>query len=204
MNQKTNYPSRFPEGKVAYFVTTNFNKFREACRILSEYKISTAQLKISALEIQDDSIEKIAKYSSLDAVQKCKLPIFVEDSGLFIDDLNGFPGPYSKYVYNKIGLAGVLKLMSRSSNRSAYFMTVVAFCKPNAKPTLFTGKVKGTISLEIRGTSGFGYDPIFLPIKNVTKTFGEMSMIQKNRYSHRAKALRKFAEWYYLFNKRRF
>jgi XTP/dITP diphosphohydrolase len=196
--------TQFPRGKVAYFVTSNLHKFQEARRILSEYKIATAKLKVSAIEIQDESTENIAKYSAQDAVKNCRLPLFVEDAGLFIEALNCFPGPYSKYAYNTVGLKGILKLMKNIENRNAHFLSVVAFATPEEQPTCFVGKVEGTISLQEQGTKGFGYDPIFEPLEGDGKTFAEMTTEEKNRYSHRGEALRKFAEWYSGAGKRRF
>lgn len=194
----------FPRGKVAYFVTSNIHKFQEARRVLSEYKIATAKLKVEAVEIQDDNLENIAKFSALDAVKNCGLPIFVGDSGLFVEALNGFPGPYSAYVYRTVGTKGILKLMKTIKNRDAYFQSVIAFSSPKEQPTCFLGKVEGKISLQERGTSGFGYDPIFMPSKGDGRTFAEMTTAEKNMYSHRAEALRKFAEWYSSGSKRRF
>jgi XTP/dITP diphosphohydrolase len=204
MKQKTCFPSDFPRGKVAYFVTSNIHKFQEAKIVLSEYKIATAKIRVEAVEIQDNSLENIAKFSIQDAVNNCRLPIFVEDAGLFVEALNDFPGPYSKYVYNTVGVRGILKLMKNIENRNAYFMSVVAFGSPDEHPTCFVGKVNGILSLEERGTSGFGYDPIFMPSKGDGRTFAEMMTTEKNWYSHRAEALRKFALWYSSFNKRRF
>jgi len=204
MKAKTEVSASFPRGKVAYFVTSNIHKFQEARRVLSEYKIATAKLKVGAVEIQDDSLENIAKFSALDAVKNCGLPIFVEDAGLFIEALQGFPGPYSAYVYRTVGTKGILKLMKNIENRSAYFQSVIAFSSPKEQPTCFRGKVTGKISLQERGTSGFGYDPIFEPSKGDGRTFAEMTTAQKNEYSHRAEALRKFAEWYSSGSKRRF
>ena len=204
MKAKTEVSASFPRGKVAYFVTSNIHKFQEASRVLSEYKIATAKLKVGAIEIQDDNLENIAKASALDAVKNCGLPIFVEDAGLFVEALNGFPGPYSAYVYRTVGTKGILKLMKNIKNRSAHFQSVIAFSSPEEQPTCFPGKVKGKISLQERGTSGFGYDPIFEPTKGDGRTFAEMTTAQKNEYSHRAEALRKFAEWYSSGNKRRF
>lgn len=191
-------------GKVAYFVTSNVHKFQEARRILSEYKLATAKLKVEALEIQDDSLENIAKFSALDAVKNCGLPVFVEDAGLFIEDLKGFPGPYSKYVYNTVRLEGILKLMKDIENRSAHFKSVVAFATPEEEPICFVGKVEGKISFQEQGTFGFGYDPIFVPHEGDGRTFAEMTTTEKNGYSHRGDALRKFGEWYSSVNKRRF
>jgi XTP/dITP diphosphohydrolase len=204
MKAKTKVSASFPIGKVAYFVTSNVHKFQEARRVLSEYKIATAKLKVGAIEIQDDNLENIAKFSALDAVKNCGLPVFVEDAGLFVEALNGFPGPYSAYVYRTVGTKGILKLMKNIKNRDAYFQSVIAFSSPEKQPTCFHGKVKGKISLQERGTSGFGYDPIFEPSKGDGRTFAEMTTTEKNQYSHRAEALRKFAEWYSSGSKRRF
>ena len=200
MKQKTTFARR----KAAYFVTSNIHKFQEARYVLSEYKIAAAKLKVDTIEIQDDKLENIAKYSVQDAVKKCGLPVFVEDAGLFIEVLGGFPGPYSKYVHNTVGLKGILKLMENTENRNAHFMSVVAFGSPNGRPVCFAGRVNGKISLEMRGTSGFGYDPIFVPFDGDGRTFAEMAATEKNRLSHRGEALRKFAEWYSNVDKRRF
>ena len=204
MNTKNKASTNYPRGKVAYFVTSNIHKFQEARRVLSDYKIATAKLRVEAIEIQDDKTENIAKASAIDAVNNSGLPIFVEDAGIFIEALNGFPGPYSSYVYRTVGTKGILKLMKGIKNRNAYFQAVIAFSSPEEQPTCFHGKVKGKISLQERGTSGFGYDPIFEPSKGDGRTFAEMTAKEKNQFSHRAEALRKFAEWYASGTKRRF
>jgi XTP/dITP diphosphohydrolase len=188
--------NKFPIGKVVFLATGNIHKFNEARLSLSEFKIATAMLKVKTFEIQDNSIENIAVASALDVVKKCHLPLIVEDAGLFIKTLNNFPGPYSSYVFQTIGTSGILKLMKDIDDRYAYFHSVVAFCKPKEKPVTFYGKVKGKIVQEERGGSGFGFDPIFAPLKGDGKTFAEMGTEEKNRYSHRAEALRKFAKWY--------
>jgi len=186
----------FPRGKVAYFITGNIHKFLEARQVLSERGIAAAKLKVEAVEIQDDSLENIAKYSVKDAVKRCGLPIFVEDAGLFVEGLQGFPGPYSRYVHDTVGVGSVITLMKNVENRAAYFLSVVAFGSPEMEPVCFVGKVNGEISLRKRGTGGFGYDPIFVPLEGDGRTFAEMTTQEKNRFSHRARALRKFAEWY--------
>ena len=196
MKNKTGFLENFLSNKIAYFVTSNIHKFFEARNVLSEHKIATAKVRVDAVEIQDDNLINIAGYSVLDAVKNCGLPVFVEDAGLFIEALGGFPGPYSKFVYNTIGIKGILKLMKNVKNRNAYFMSVIAFSIPNKQPIFFIGKVKGKISYESRGFSGFGYDPVFEPLEGDGKNFGEMTTSEKNKYSHRAKALRKFALWF--------
>ncbi len=183
--------------KVALFVTTNLHKFNEARQVLAEYGISTALLRVEAIEIQDDDLEEIAKASVQYAVEKSDLPVFVEDAGLFVEALKGFPGPYSSYVYRTLGTKGILKLTEEIDERKAYFYSVVAFHSPErSSPKCFHGKVEGKITLEERGNQGFGFDPIFKPKGGVDKTFAEMRADEKNKLSHRAQALRKFAVWY--------
>jgi XTP/dITP diphosphohydrolase len=195
--------SPFKNKKVAFFVTGNFHKFHEASRVLAEYKISTAMLNLEAIEIQDDNLENIARTSATDAAKKSDLPVFVEDAGLFVNALNGFPGPYSAYVYRTLGTKGILKLMGNEKNRDAYFLSVVAFSTPQeqSEPKTFLGRIEGRITYEEKGKQGFGFDPIFEPLGGNGKAFAEMATIEKNKYSHRAQAMRKFAKWYgVIFN----
>ncbi|MCW4055248.1 MAG: XTP/dITP diphosphatase [Candidatus Bathyarchaeota archaeon] len=187
----------FPKSKVAWLVTGNLHKFNEVRPVLSKYNIAAGMLrKINAIEIQDDDIENVAKAGALDAVSKSQLPIVVEDAGLFIETLGSFPGPYSSFVYRTIGNDGVLKLMRNVANRCARFRSVVAFSSPEQdEPLSFSCEVRGEIVERKRGSDGFGFDPIFRPSSS-RKTFAEMTVDEKNKYSHRASAFRRFAEWY--------
>jgi len=197
VKRKHNVFTNFLKGKVAFLVTTNFHKFNEACQVLTEQGVATAWLKIEAIEIQEDNLEEIAKATARDAVEKSSLPLLVEDAGLFVEVLKGFPGPYSSYVYRTLGTKGVLRLMEGIAERNAYFCSVIAFYSPElAYPKCFHGKVEGKISLKERGNQGFGFDPIFKPKGGIGRTFAEMTTTKKNRFSHRAQALRKFAAWY--------
>jgi XTP/dITP diphosphohydrolase len=183
--------------KVVFFVTGNIHKFNEARLTLKEFDLSTAMLNVETIEIQADKIEDVAISSAMDAVKKCRLPIIVEDAGLFIKELAGFPGPYSSYVSRTIGTGGILRLMSNLNKRDAFFESVVAFCSPDWKqPKCFNGKIEGKITREMRGFQGFGFDPIFRPVKSENKTLAEMSIVEKNEHSHRADALRHFVDWY--------
>lgn len=204
MKKKYGVSNSFPRSRIAFFVTSNIHKFNEARKVLSQYELATAMLKIKAVEIQDDSLENIAKASATEAVKNCSLPIIVEDAGLFIEALNGFPGPYSSYVYKSIGTKGILKLMENVAKRDAHFQSVVAFSSPEESPRCFHGKANGKISMEMRGELGFGFDPIFEPSDDSNRTFAEMRMPEKNTSSHRAEALRKFAKWYKSGSERRF
>ncbi len=188
------------KGRIAFFVTGNVHKYQEARNVLSRSNLATAMLNIETTEIQADDIETVARNSALEAAQRSNLQVFVEDAGLFIKSLNGFPGPYSSYVYRTVSIRGVLKLMRNIRRRDAYFQSVVAFCDPNNRFRIkwFNGKVDGWITCEERGEQGFGFDPIFEPATEVGKTFAQMTLEEKNRYSHRAQAFRKFATWYAL------
>jgi len=166
---------------------------------LAEWDIAVGMLRVKSLEVQSESLEEIAKASAIDAFRRCHLPIIVEDAGLFVDALNGFPGPYAAYVYKTVGNRGLLGLMRDFKDRHACFASAVAYSSADLEsPICFSGQVSGEITTEERvgsGGSGFGFDPVFRPSKG-RRTFAEMSIAEKNAYSHRATAFRRFAEWY--------
>ena len=191
---------QIPKQKVVFFATGNINKFNEARSILGQYGIAVGMLRLKGDEIQSDSLKEIAETSVKNAYSRCGLPIFVEDAGLFLDALEGFPGPYAAYVYKTIHNSGILKLMKNLNERHAKFQSVIAYYDNQTicEPECFNGESKGQITTTERkefGKSGFGFDPIFQP-EGSSKTFAEMTIPEKNGYSHRAKAIRKFAEWY--------
>jgi len=192
-----------PKGRVVFFATGNIHKFNEGRSILTELDIAVGMLRVKDTEIQSDSLKEIAQTSAQEAFKRCHLPIIVEDAGLFIDALNGFPGPYAAYAYKTIGNKGLLKLMKSMEDRKARFQSAIAYCDSEAEaPVVFEGEAKGEITVNERsrsGKSGFGFDPIFRPSGSI-KTFAEMTLEEKNGFSHRAKAVRKFAEWYKKFN----
>ncbi len=187
------------EGRAVLFATRNLNKFNEARAVLAEFDIAVGMIRVKRLEVQSDSLEEIARNSALDAFKKCHMPLIVEDAGLFVDTLSGFPGPYSAYVYRTIGNEGLLRILNGKPDRRARFESVVAHYSPPTRELLcFSGKVYGEIAYEAaKGAScdSFGFDPIFCPAHE-GKTFAEMSIHQKNSCSHRAKALRSFGQWY--------
>jgi XTP/dITP diphosphohydrolase len=193
------------KGRFVFFATGNVHKFNEARSILTKLDIGVGMLKVKDNEIQSDSLKEIAQTSAQDAFKRCHLPVIVEDAGLFIDALNGFPGPYAAYAYKTIGNKGVLKLMETVENRKALFQSAFAYCDSEAEaPLLFEGEAEGEITVNERegnGRSGFGFDPIFRPSGNI-QTFAQMTIEEKNDFSHRAKGFRKFAEWYKLSNEK--
>ncbi|MFO8018686.1 MAG: XTP/dITP diphosphatase [Promethearchaeia archaeon] len=181
--------------KSLYFVTGNPHKFKEVKEIISE-EIDDYRLKhgkLPTVEIQSNSLEEVAKYKLKSVKDGFSNSCFVEDAGFFIETpLKGFPGVYSSYVHKTIGNEGILKLIDNFENSVAHFSAVIAlYFKPTEEIMVFTGKTKGKVSNEQRGQQGFGYDPIFIPKKYPDKTFGELTVDEKNTISHRSRALQK-------------
>ena len=172
-----------------FFISSNSHKYHEANNILDSFGISVGFLKSDLKEIQSNSLHEIAIVKARDAFSKFKKPVLIEDDGLFIDSIAGFPGPYSSYVLKTIGNKGILNLVK--NDRNAKFVSIITYCD---KITLesFVGKLDGKISKSQKG-KGWGYDPIFIP-KNLKKTFAELN--NKDELSHRYKALKKFSKWY--------
>ncbi|MHA2245246.1 MAG: RdgB/HAM1 family non-canonical purine NTP pyrophosphatase [Candidatus Hodarchaeales archaeon] len=167
-----------------FFATSNLHKYSEIHAIFKQYSlIQPKHLQTSLIEIQSSDLEEIAIFS----LKKCariveNIPIFVEDSGLFIEQLKGFPGPYSAYIFKTLGLKGILTLMQNIKTREAYFQSSIALKIKNSIE-IFTGRVKGQISHDI-SDKGWGYDPIFIPASDSLHTFGELGL-KKNTISHR-------------------
>ena len=154
------------------FVTHNINKVKELKKIL-EPGVFVSHINIEYPEIKADTSEEVALNSAESISKNLNKTIVVEDSGLFIKGLNGFPGTCSAYVHKRIGLEGILKLMDGMKNRECVYKSAVAFCHPNQKPMVFSGEENGRISEIIKGKFGFGHDPIFIP-EGSSKTYGEM------------------------------
>jgi len=172
-----------------YFVSSNNHKYSEAKKILDSFGINLGFLKSNLEEIQSNSLENIAMAKARDAFSKFKKPLIIEDDGLFIDSIQGFPGPYSSYIFKTIGNKGILNLLK--NNRKAKFLSIITYCDKNSLES-FDGKLNGKISKTKKG-KGWGFDPIFIP-NNSKKTFAEIN--NKNELSHRYKALKKFSKWY--------
>ena len=171
------------------FASSNENKYKEAKVILSKFNINLEFFKCTPQEIQADTLEEVAIHKVIQAFSQCLKPVIVEDDGLFVDSLNGFPGPYSAFVFKTIGNKGILKLLNEK--RKAKFQSVIAYCERNNDVMLFTAVVAGKISKKLVGTK-WGYDPIFIP-DGQKNTYAQLN---KNLVSHRYLALRKFATWH--------
>jgi XTP/dITP diphosphohydrolase len=172
-------------------VTSNAGKAAEVAAFFGG-SLEVDHIALEVPEYRSNDIAEIARGKARFAYRQLKTPLIVDDTGFFIDALEGFPGPYAAYVLNSIGNAGILKLMEGISDRNARFTTGIAYADEHGIQ-VFTGTLEGKIAPCPRGTNGFGYDPIFELDK---KTLAEISMDEKSRISHRGRALSSFHDWY--------
>jgi len=171
-----------------YFITSNMHKYLETRKIFRSHRLELGRISKNYTEIQADALEEVVK-EALKRIKRKK--VFIEDAGIFIKALKGFPGVYSRYIEDTIGNHGILRLMRDVKERSAVFKSVVGY--RDAEIKLFNGEVFGSIAFEERGSRGFGYDPIFVP-KGYNKTFAEDYEL-KQRISHRKKAVEKLVKY---------
>ena len=154
----------------------------------------TEELPETQETLEGNSLEKASHL-----YESYKLPCFADDTGLEVEALNGAPGVYSaRYAgpqrSSDDNIALLLKNLENKRNRTARFRTVITLLGFEAKPLYFEGVIAGSISPEKRGAQGFGYDPVFVPV-NHAKSFGQMSMAEKNQLSHRSLAVEKLVKY---------
>jgi XTP/dITP diphosphohydrolase len=172
-------------------VTSNAGKAAEVAAFFGG-SLEVSHVELEVPEHRSNDIAEIAREKARYAFRQLNIPLIVDDTGFFIDALHGFPGPYAAYVLNSIGNAGILKLMEGISDRNTRFTTGIAYAD-ECGIEVFTGMLEGKIALSPRGNNGFGFDPIFLLGK---KTLAEISIEEKSRISHRARALSSFRDWF--------
>ena len=144
--------------------------------------------------LEGNSLQK-AEY----ILQHYNTPCFADDTGLEVEALHGAPGVYSaryagNHRSNDDNIALLLQNLKNDTNRKAQFRTVITLIGVEAQPVFFEGIIRGEIIAEKRGSSGFGYDPVFIP-EGHSRTFAEMTLEEKNQLSHRAIAVKKLAEY---------
>lgn len=182
------------------FVTGNKNKLREVQKLLFSYHL----LSLDDLNFTDeileteDTIEGNALLKADHIFKKFEINCFSDDTGLFIDSLDGQPGVMSARFAgdssnSEDNIRLVLEKLNGKENRNAVFRTVICLII-NGKINYFHGEVKGVITKEKTGDKGFGYDPIFIP-EGFNKTFSEFTLEEKNKLSHRAIAVSKLVKF---------
>jgi len=168
------------------FATSNAHKVAEATRSGKPYAIGFSQVNVIYPEVRAESVTKVAAEGAKYVFDQLKRSVIVEDSGLFIDSLNGFPGVYSAYAFKRLGNEGIIDLLAKKEDRSAHFLSAVGYASRDGIK-VFEGRVDGTITSEEIGDGGFGYDPVFLPAGE-KKTFGQDPK-RKDAISHRKIAI---------------
>ena len=188
------------------FVTGNKNKLQEIQQLLFSFKI----ISLHDLNFFDDipetenTIERNAFLKANFINNKFNIDCFSDDTGLFIDSLDGLPGVKSarfagENSNSEENISLVLKSLENKKSRSATFKTVICLIINNRKH-FFEGSIPGTITEQKSGESGFGYDPIFIPF-GYNKTFSEMTIEEKNLISHRSKAVQKLIKFLNSYEK---
>lgn len=179
------------------FATNNQNKINEIRNLLgNDFTIITLKEAGITIDIPEpyDTLEENARTKAVTIYEMTGLSCFGEDTGLEVEVLGGEPGVKSaRYAgENRDFAANIDKLLqelNRKTNRSAKFRTVISLII-NGKEEIFEGICPGKIIKENRGSGGFGYDPVFVP-DGETRTFAEMPLSEKNKFSHRSKAMKK-------------
>ena len=181
------------------FASSNQHKLQEI-RSQAPAGIEIISMKEMGYEEELPETQNTIEGNSLQKAEflarKFSIACFAEDTGLEIEALHGEPGVYSaRYAGPGTSFTNnvnkVLQNMQHVANRKARFKTVITYYH-NATYVQFEGITEGTITEERRGNAGFGYDPIFIPLGS-DKTYAEMTMQEKNGFSHRQKSFEKFA-----------
>ncbi|MBO6281633.1 MAG: RdgB/HAM1 family non-canonical purine NTP pyrophosphatase [Alphaproteobacteria bacterium] len=190
--------------KELIFASHNAGKIAEITDMLAPLGIkvkSAADMDLPDVEETGTTFAENSLLKSQTIAKATGLPCIADDSGLCVDALNGAPGVYSaRYAPNRDfdkGMDILLSEMEKSGNssRKAHFSCVVSLAYPDGEYHLFEGRVDGQISREkMRGEGGFGYDPLFIP-DGYACSFAQMSHEDKNRISHRGRAMQKFKEF---------
>ena len=166
-------------------ITSNPGKVEEFRSAFSEYGVEISHLRTPYDEIQTSELEEVVR-KGIDSLRSEGLKNFIiDDSGLFIDGLGGFPGVYSSYVQKTVGNPGILRLMQDLNERRAEFRCCIG-CDVCGETMIVTGVCKGFILRKEKGEGGFGFDPIFST--DCLRSFAEISTEEKNKLSHRGLA----------------
>lgn len=172
-------------------VTGNAHKAREVAAFFQRV-LEVEHVPLDCPELKSDDVGEIARGKAAYAFGQIHRPLIVDDTAFSIRALGGFPGPYAAYVLTTLGNGGILKLLEGVQDRAAFFETAIAYADGAETIRVFRGRIDGTVTRSPRGTAGFGYDPIF---EVNGRTLAELSLEEKSRISHRARALQALRMW---------
>ncbi len=182
-------------GRRLTLVTGNAGKVAELGAQVAALGYTVLQDKRGYPEVQADDLAEVCAAGARHLLASgLKPPFLLEDSGLFVAALKGFPGVYSRHALDTIGCAGILRLLrdTELELRSAAFRTHLLYIDADGRAHGFDGVCKGRITERPTGTGGFGFDPVFVPDGGDGATFAAMDVAAKNRLSHRGQAVRAF------------
>ncbi|RDE12617.1 MAG: non-canonical purine NTP pyrophosphatase, RdgB/HAM1 family [Candidatus Thorarchaeota archaeon] len=175
-------------------VTGNPHKLLEIRPLFEKHGIRIEVSQVDKMEVKSDDVVVVAREAAKAAYRVLKRPLVIDDTGLYISALSGFPGAYASFVQKTIGNLGILKLMEGITDRTANFVTAAAYAD-GKNIEAFVGEMPGRIALAPSGREGFGYDPIFI-CDGEMRTYAEMSFSEKVAVSHRTKAFASLLDWY--------
>lgn len=175
------------------FVSSHNSKFEEIKTIFKDLKldIELEQYKHGIDEIQNQDMKKIVEDKLIKAFQKIGHPVIVEHTGLFLNDLNGYPGGLTRTFWDSLGAEKISDLFSKNTNKNSGKLiakSMIGYCD-GKKIELFEGEIEGSV-VNPRGENGFNWDCIF-QVSHLNKTFAEMTSQDKNKVSMRRKAVEK-------------
>ncbi len=142
-------------------VTGNLGKWKIASEIFSKYKINLLHEKMDTPEIQSQSVEEVSEYSALYAAKKLNTPVIKSDVGYYIEELNGFPGPFLKYINSMLTSEDIIKLMVNKHNRTIKLKECLTYATPEGEVKQFLSIEEATISTEPKG-KGSTFDKIVI------------------------------------------
>ncbi|KEG11092.1 Inosine triphosphate pyrophosphatase family protein isoform 1 [Trypanosoma grayi] len=169
-------------------VTGNAGKLREVQACLAGH-VAVESVKMDLPELQSKSVFEISREKALVAYKNLNRPVLVEDTMLCFEALGGLPGPYIKWFLDEIGPTGLIKLLKGFESKRAYATCVFTYCAGPDMMLQFEGRCDGKVVDTPRGEGGFGWDCIFEPDEGRGMTYAEMPNDEKNKISHRARAL---------------
>ncbi len=179
-----------------YFVTENKHKFSEMKEMLAACGIKLKQKKMKLQEPDLASQEEVALTKAKQAFAELKRPLIVEDTGVYFNAYRNFPGHLAKRIYESIGFDGLIALIKAAKNKRAYFKTVICYVGKKGKYKIFSGEMRGRLieRVVLPKKDRLPYEKIFVP-EGFKKAVVQLSIREKNKISHRAKATTKLGKW---------
>ncbi len=181
--------------KEIVFITGNPKKLGRAREAFAKYDVKVTHVDMETPEIQADDVEEVARYSAVWASSKLNKPVLLTDASWSITALNGFPGPYIRYVAKTLSSKGLLKLMEGVENREIIFKEAFAYCEPGKEPMVESCELKGRVIEKIVGkeSSRWSIDPIVI-MEGSDKTLYNLTQEENNKIFTKGRALEKLIE----------